>query len=270
MVPSNQGLFKLDSTLEMAWYKPRLYKCQTEAIEKRLASGHMKGSGKASLPVLMSLSGPFCYSKVTVYMDKSWTWGNVECVQVWQDGTWRILEFGRKWGKRGKTVKRGSQKAGKGTGQRLGIPGNEVCPAHKFPKALQYCLLIFLIHFTREREMLSNWPCSPGVRKCICCERNLYLEPGHLLFCGSSDSIICQIPFCPYATQNVHAHSHKYLYPLTLTPQCPDRQLPIHKAIWSAYIKNKNILKWQPTKNSQKSKPKKWVCNGRSKDHDTC
>lgn len=155
MVPSNQGLFKLDSTLEMAWYKPHLYKCQTEAIEKRLASGHMKGSGKASLPVLMSLSGPFCYSKVAVYMDKSWTWGNVECVQVWQDGTWRILEFGRKWGKRGKTVKRGSQKAGKGTGQRLGIPGNEVCPAHKFPKALQYCLLIFLIHFTRERDALQ-------------------------------------------------------------------------------------------------------------------
>lgn len=43
---------------------------------------------------------------------------NLDCLQIWQHGTWIILELGRNWGKGGKTMRRGSQKTGKGTGQR--------------------------------------------------------------------------------------------------------------------------------------------------------
>lgn len=182
-------------------------------------------------------------------------WGNLECLQIWQDGTWRILKLGRSrareerpWGEVAKNLERIQDRE-------IGNTQKWSLPPCKFPQALQCCLTIFPVHFTLREDCSLIGPRSSSTRKCIGCKGNPHLVPCHLFFLGSSpNSVTCQVPLRPYAAQRCAClllQTVIYIFQDrikqdSLTPQCPDLQLLREKPIWLICLHKKENNQEQP------------------------
>lgn len=184
-------------------------------------------------------------------------WGILKCLQIWQDGTWKILELGRNWGKGGKTLRRGSQKSGKDTGQRdweyLEMKFDHLANAPRPRLTMLSYHLSCPLH--PKRRVLSNLTMFIQCQEMsLVWEESTFGARPPFLSGSHPDSITCQVPFHPYAAQRwvyLLLQPNSYIFQdrikqNSLTPPCLDLHLPIEKPIWLICLHKKENNQEEP------------------------